>query len=293
MATVTISKASMIVNGPEDRLLVCHRDAEGFLERFQNTRIATAGINHNLVQIATALTSPNELHIPPFFFWTLEEQGRVIGAAIYADPDGLVVSKVRPVWLRMLADDLLKKIPSPSRIIADPAVAETLVDCTSNSSGIKMAASTGWHVAQLDIVERPKIPARGCLRRASESDRDLVVSWGANYEKEKSAFLNVAKFMSAKLTAGDLYIWEDDDPTTIVTVSGRNEFGARISSVYTPPRHRGYGYASSAVAAVCDKLLESGCGYIVLTWRIGDPAGRMYQRLGFRVIGAQQSYVPT
>ncbi|MDH3747420.1 MAG: GNAT family N-acetyltransferase [Gammaproteobacteria bacterium] len=116
-------------------------------------------------------------------------------------------------------------------------------------------------------------------------------SWGAEYGKEKLSFLDVAEFMGKKLKRGDLYLWEDGDPITMMTISGRSDNGARISSVFTPPRHRGLGYASSAIATMSQSLLECGHGFVILTWRIGDPAGRIYERLGFRRVGIQKSYV--
>ena len=291
MVSVPNSKANSIGKESKDISLIFHSEAEVFLDRFQNAPIASTAINHNIIQIAAALIGSSAIHNPPYWFCTIEDSGCVIGAAIYAEPDGLVVSNLPIEELRTLADDLLKSVPSPNRIIADPAIADRLVTYVSQRSGIKMIPSTGWYVGQLKGVDNPSVQAPGSLRRASSIDHDLVVSWGKDYEKEKSAFLDVAEFMSAKLAAGDLYVWEDDVPTTILTVSGKNEFGARVSSVYTPPRHRGYGYATSAVAAVCDELLQSGCDYVVLTWRIGDPAGRIYQRLGFRIIGTQQSFI--
>lgn len=279
------------IDAPSDPRLVYYECPDDFLDRLQFSSIGCAPINHNLLQIASALTSSNELFSPPYCFWTLEQAGHVTGAALYANPDGLVVSEIPPEAIKALVSQLIDIEPSPSRIIADPLVAKDLVSCLVESNGTKMNASISWQVGKLDVIDRPKTSAPGHLRQAGKGDLDLVESWGSSYEKEKSAFLDVAKFMSSKLTSGELYIWEDDVPTTIVTVSGRNAYGARVSSVFTPPRHRGYGYASSAVAAVCDKLLMSGCGYIVLTWRTGDPAGRLYQRLGFRVIGNQQSFV--
>ena len=208
-------RTNIFVSDSKDLQLVCHESAEEFLDRFQRTEIARAAINHNLLQIATALASSNELYKPPYCFWTLEEEAVVLGAAIYATPDGLVVSDVPSKVLGTLANSLLAKEPHPSRIIADPIVAEELVDCILRTSGTRMTASIGWHVGKLDAVDRPKASAPGHLRQARRSDRDFVVSWGGSYEKEKSAFLDVAKFMSSKLTAGDLYIWEDDVPTTI------------------------------------------------------------------------------
>lgn len=272
-------------------LIVFHDSSAAFLDRFQTSPIASAAINHNLLQLASVLRTPNDIYEPPFLYCTIEECERVIGAAIYASPDGLVVSEVPIYALQVLAAKLAEVLAAPSRIIGEPKVAAEAANYFMKLKGTRLQQSTSWYVSHLTKIVAPNPPAPGLLRSAKPGDRELVTSWGSDYGKEKSAFLDVAKFMSNKLEAGELYVWEDVVPTAIVTVSGQTKTSARISSVYTPPRHRGYGYATSAVAAICEKLMRLGLKNILLTWRVGDPAGRIYQRLGFQVIGMQRSYI--
>lgn len=271
--------------------IVCHADAAAFLNRCRSSDLYGAAINHNIAQIATILNSGEYTYKPPFWFCTVEVKSNVIGAAIYAIPDGLVISDMPSAALRTLLDKFSAEFPSPIRVIGEPEAAKFIATYMESSTGTLLLQSTGWFVGKLDCLNTPRLHAPGVLRVATESDLDLVTQWGRDYGKEKPAFVDIPEFMTSKLNSGELYIWEDEVPTTIITVSGRTESGVRISSVYTPPRHRGFGYASSTVAKMCENLLRSGHRYIVITWRIGDPIGKMYQRLGFRIIGSQQSYI--
>jgi predicted GNAT family acetyltransferase len=57
----------------------------------------------------------------------------------------------------------------------------------------------------------------------------------------------------------------------------------RIGPVYTPPRLRGRGYASSAVAAACRRALAAGARRCVLFTDVDNPtSNRIYASVGFR-----------
>ena len=56
----------------------------------------------------------------------------------------------------------------------------------------------------------------------------------------------------------------------------------RVSAVYTPPERRGRGYASANVAAVSQAALDAGASACML---YAEPAIRIYERIGYRVVG--------
>jgi predicted GNAT family acetyltransferase len=88
-----------------------------------------------------------------------------------------------------------------------------------------------------------------------------------------------------------MYVWDNNGPTTLITLSGFTENGVRISAVYTPVEHRGHGYASIAVAKMCDELFAKGYSFVTLVAIDGDPAEKIYRRLGFKKIGSRACYI--
>jgi predicted GNAT family acetyltransferase len=55
-----------------------------------------------------------------------------------------------------------------------------------------------------------------------------------------------------------------------------------IAPVYTPPEHRGRGYAGSVTAAVVDKLFGEGKTAVCLYTDLRNPtSNRCYARIGF------------
>ena len=53
----------------------------------------------------------------------------------------------------------------------------------------------------------------------------------------------------------------------------------------------GRGYASAAVAALTQAELNDGREFVVLNVTDGNPAARIYQRLGYRLIGSRDCFL--
>ena len=56
--------------------------------------------------------------------------------------------------------------------------------------------------------------------------------------------------------------------------------------MYTPPERRGCGYASTCVAALSQRLLDSGYRRCFLFTDLANPiSNRLYRRLGYQLVG--------
>jgi ribosomal protein S18 acetylase RimI-like enzyme len=132
----------------------------------------------------------------------------------------------------------------------------------------------------------------GTLRRAAEADRGLLLSWlpgfeaGADWASSNPA----AVFVTRRLAAGDVWIWEDDGP---VSMAARTEAVAgvsRIQAVNTPPEQRARGYASAGVAALSASVLEQGLRCVLNANVNNVAANSVYQRLGYRAVSHMLRY---
>jgi uncharacterized protein len=63
--------------------------------------------------------------------------------------------------------------------------------------------------------------------------------------------------------------------------------GQRVSAVYTPPGHRGRGYASATVTAVTRDVLRHRRFAFLNTDAANPVSNALYVRLGYRVVGEQ------
>ena len=67
--------------------------------------------------------------------------------------------------------------------------------------------------------------------------------------------------------------------------TGPTPSGIRVNGVYTPPGGRGRGYASAAVAALSQWLLERGRRFCFLYTDLANPtSNKIYAEVGYRCV---------
>lgn len=246
--------------------------------------------DNNLIHLLHLIEEDSPIVSPPYWFGTVEVDGKPIGCCVHALPDGLVTTALPQIAANPLYDALVQDIPAPTRIVGTPGFAHAIALRYAQQGVNEARLSARWHVYRLDnISELPK-SASGELTLGHKKDSPLVSRWARAYSEESPSFLNVMQFMLGKLDSGELYFWHDDEARAMVTISGRGMPAPRISSVFTPKEFRGRGYASQAVAAVCEAQRAAGAPYVVLTATHGGAAARIYQRLGFYPVGERHSY---
>jgi len=89
-----------------------------------------------------------------------------------------------------------------------------------------------------------------------------------------------------RIEDGRVWLWEHPSGAAVhLTGHNRASFGAqRIAPVYTPPEHRGHGYASAAVAEVSRRILASGATPCLFTDQANPTSNKIYQAIGYRVV---------
>jgi uncharacterized protein len=155
-------------------------------------------------------------------------------------------------------------------------------------AGRREVAAIQTSAERLYEVRDLRFPAGvdGTPRRAAEADRDLLLSWlpgfdaGAGWAGSDPA----AVFVTRRLAAGDVWIWDDDGP---VSMAARTEAVAgvsRIQAVNTPPQLRARGYASAGVAALSASVLAEGLRCVLNANVSNVAANSVYQRLGYQAV---------
>lgn len=271
--------------------IVRHNKAVDLLSRCEGLLASQEAENNNLIQLLRLIVEDSGVVTPPYWFGSVEIDGVPIGCCVHALPDGLVATGLPSAAVEPLFDTLARDISTPDRIVGRPQFARALAQKFAESSMRQARLSSRWQVFRLDNVDVIPTPARGELRIADRTDRYLVEHWGNAYGNERPSFLNVHDFMLSKLESGELYLWRDKTDRTMITVSGRGMNAQRISSVFTPEEFRGRGYASTAVATVSQTLINNGSEYVVLTAGLGEPAARIYKRIGFYPVADRHSYI--
>lgn len=142
---------------------------------------------------------------------------------------------------------------------------------------------------QLTQVIPPPNPPPGFVREVTAADVDLITQWRLAFMKEamgeEGDEESVRELVAKRITSRDTYIWEDDGPASMCVRSRPTKHGISIGAVYTPPEKRGYGYASACVAAVSQRLLDSGKQFTTLFTDLDYPTSNaIYQKIGYRPV---------
>jgi hypothetical protein len=93
----------------------------------------------------------------------------------------------------------------------------------------------------------------------------------------------VAARWDPRVERGTVYLWErEGDVVSMAAAVGPTPNGMRVGAVYTPPEHRGHGYASALVAALSQDLLDRGRTFTMLYTDLANPTSNaIYQRIGY------------
>jgi uncharacterized protein len=132
----------------------------------------------------------------------------------------------------------------------------------------------------------------GTLRRATDADRELLLSWLPGFEVgARWAGANpAAVFVTRRLAAEDVWIWDDEGPVSMAARAEVVAGVARIMAVNTPPELRARGYASAAVAALSADVLAQGLRCVLSTSLDNVVANSVYRRLGYKAVSEVLRY---
>lgn len=129
------------------------------------------------------------------------------------------------------------------------------------------------------------------LRPLSAASEDVMADWRAAYEietmavPEKQAKDQGQRFVrNAITTDSHRVLLRDDVPVCMTGFNAVLPEIVQVGGVYTPPEHRGRGYAKVAVARHLMEVAVDGVTQAVLS-AANDSAARVYTALGFQPTG--------
>ena len=152
-------------------------------------------------------------------------------------------------------------------------------------TGVATRVHVALAVHQLTRVVPPR-STRGAMRIAEPRDIDLVAQWVTDFHSEIGAVhVDTGRNVAARrIAAASIFFWEDDngEPVAMAGSSGPTPNGIRVNLVYTPPPHRGRGYASNLVAHLSQRLLDGGKTFCFLYTDLANPtSNKIYKQIGY------------
>ena len=220
------------------------------------------------------------------------EQGRVAGVAVMTPPKRIILSKIdtnlQAAMVHLVRH--LRRIDVQIPGVVGPAVeAQAFTDCwVEGSLDVSVRLSKRMRVFEARTAANlPLSP--GNMRFARTDDHSLMARWIVAFSEELGEPVNLESARSRTekpIKNQELYIWDHDGPVSIAGVSRPMRNGTTIGPVYTPPEHRGKGYATSCVLLLTKKLLSDSYSFCSLYTDLSNPTSNsIYMKIGYVPIG--------
>ncbi|MFI6897076.1 GNAT family N-acetyltransferase [Streptomyces sp. NPDC050256] len=216
----------------------------------------------------------------PVLGWWCGADGEVAGTLLHTPP--------YPATLNAVVPEAIAPLMAARRL--------TRVNADRATAGAVAAHWPGHRVDEEQRLYRlgeltPPSPAPGGrARAATPADRDLLLRWYAAFSAEiggpGGSGARHGRAVDERTSEGRLTLWEDDGvPVSMAGISLRIAGTARVAPVYTPPEHRGRGYAAAVTAEVSGAARAAGADEVLLFTDLANPTSNgVYTRIGYRAV---------
>ena len=219
---------------------------------------------------------------PPWFTWALDDTGAVRGVAFRTPPYDVGLPPTDDETAAALGRAHRER-ELPGAIGPEPAVRAF---ATGAGREVEVRMSEVQYVLQA-LVE--PAPVAGEARPFSEYDVEVYVHGMEGFLAETGVTrADPVRSLRTRLAAGGAFSlwWVGGEP---VAMAGRSPAVAgvpRIGPVWTPPEHRGRGYAAAVTDHVCRESFAAGARACTLFADAANPTSNgVYVRLGFEPVG--------
>ncbi len=262
-----------------------HSDAGSFLSAVEDFLCLNEAENNLIIGISRLLKKEPDRYGTPPYFATVEDGSTVVAAALRTPPHNLLVAGAMESALGMVLADAMEADASIPGVYGPKASSRVVAEAWKARTGGTIRLTSEDRVHQLDRVTFPP-PAPGRLRLAVEQDARLISEWMTVFKGETGAVMDTSEEKTRKaISRGRGYLWEDGKPKAMVIWGRETKNSACISGVFTPAANRNRGYASNAVAALSQKLLDDGWKFTVLFTQLSNPVSNsIYAKIGYRPV---------
>jgi len=249
---------------------------------------------HNLIFGLSHIVRHQPDIYPDFYLAVVtDDTGRIVGAALRTAPHNLILSHfTNPDAVRLLAESIEPLVKLLPGVTGAPAEIDAFVPVWHQLTGQPYEVEMPQKIYALRTVI-PARPTAGMLRDATPDDIDLLTVWHVGFVRDalhdetyNSDDSRLWAERSFEYKQRRLFIWQiGGQPVALVGVTGPTPHGIRIGPVYTPPELRGMGYASAAVAAVSQQLLDEGREFCFLYTDADNPtSNKIYAAIGYEYV---------
>lgn len=224
----------------------------------------------------------------------VEDGDTVLGVAVRTPGRRLILSAMPPpaaVTVSEALGGLGRELPG---VLGPVQATDAFAREWSGRTGCRVQLTMAQRVHRLDRVILPGgVP--GHLGNAEATELDLICDWAEAFSAEvgadpRDSGPRLREQLGERIAQDRMPVWRVDG--SAVSMAGPSVPTAgvvRIGFVYTPPEHRGHGYAAACVAAESQRALDrAAIACSLITDQANRTSNRVYARIGYYPIGDVQ-----
>jgi predicted GNAT family acetyltransferase len=176
------------------------------------------------------------------------------------------------------------------RAVGDAATAAAFAGRYTECTSCSVKEIHGQRLYGLERVTSA-VTTPGRLRIAGSADRETLIEWARAFVEELRLVPETSAAVVDRLIArGQLRVWDHDGMVSMASASLPAAGVTRVQNVYTPPEHRGVGYATACVEHMSRGLLAQGLRCVLYT-DLGNPTSNaIYRRIGYEAVAEILGY---
>jgi uncharacterized protein len=230
--------------------------------------------------------------------WLARAGERPVGALLQTPPYRVVLA--RPASedaLDALVEAALAERPTVPGVHGVRPEVVAFADRWRERTGADVTEGMAQGIYEARAVNDVPAPPDGVPRRATPADLDTLFpmveafadeALAADAVRDRERELSTTRDrLTAEPEVAGMWVWEvDDEIVSLTGHAGRTPSGIRIGPVYTPPEHRGRGYATALVHAQTAWLLADAVDVCFLYTDMANPTSNaVYRRIGYMKVG--------
>ena len=274
-----------------------HTSAKAFLEAAGEWLERQEVVNNLMLRIAARIASAETPPDPPPVLMTVARHQGLEAAVVMTPPRGVVLyapADDPQEALAGVADALLAGRHAVPECVGPSETARLFMKLWCDRIGQEAVVKMSQRIYELRQVIFPANVA-GSPRPPGMNDLELTARWTAEFSREvgEPHGPQASRTSAEQIVAsGRTLFWEHQgQPVSMAAAVRPIRHGIGIGRVYTPPEHRGNGFASACVAELSQRQLNAGRQYCCLYTDLANPTSNsIYQKIGYVPVADSTHY---
>lgn len=222
---------------------------------------------------------------------------KIVGCAIQNSPNNFVITKIPTEALSLLIETINNLGLSIPGVVGPNIPSEEFAKLWSQNKKCQYKMAMDQKLYKLTKIVFPK-KAEGIIRLPIEKDYLTLLQFFLDFSVEALGQElhdpeRIKINLDRRLTTNQILILENRGEIVGFVGSARpTKNGQCIAPVYTPKKFRGRGYGSNLVAAMSQRILDSGKKFCCLYTDLNNPTSNsIYQKVGYQEIATSRHFI--